>query len=403
MVTRWILGLAVEPTLIGLDAALVEVQGQWPDLHVRVQHWLTEPYPRELRDLLVRSTTPEQGEVRILGRAHRLLGEAVGAGACRTADQASVSLQGILCAAVDGLTAWHENDGKIMSHLTLDVPAAVAERTGLTVVSNFRSRDLACGGQGTPLSALADWRLFSDDAETRVLLHLGGVAQLVYLPAHAEANDVLGWEIGPGTVLLEAMIHGVSGGKERLAAASRYAVQGRQVPELLERWLHHPHHLRRPPKSTHRSLFGEEFVRQTLVQAQQRGWGSHDLLCTAHHLIARSVADDVRRRLPRDIPIDRIILTGNGANNGLLWRLLEEQLPGIPLESSNEHGVPAEAREAVNAAVLAALLLDGVPANLPSATGAAGNRLLGSLTPGSLTNWSQCLRWMTGQMPLEED
>jgi anhydro-N-acetylmuramic acid kinase len=123
----------------------------------------------------------------------------------------------------------------------------------------------------------------------------------------------------------------------------------------------------------------------------------HDVLCTATHLVARCASSACRRSLGNCWPPDRVILSGGGTRNGLLWRLLEQQLSGVALEKSDAHGVPADSREAVGSAILAALTVDGVAGNLPSATGASGSRLLGSLTPGSSGNWARCLAWMAGQ------
>jgi anhydro-N-acetylmuramic acid kinase len=123
----------------------------------------------------------------------------------------------------------------------------------------------------------------------------------------------------------------------------------------------------------------------------------HDLLCTATHFVAGGISDAVRRFLPPGKRIDRVLLSGGGVRNGLLWHLLQQQLTGVPLQRTDAAGVSADARKALSFGILAALTVDGVPANLPAATGAAGSRLLGSLTPGSSANWARCLAWMTGQ------
>jgi anhydro-N-acetylmuramic acid kinase len=207
-------------------------------------------------------------------------------------------------------------------------------------------------------------------------------------------------------VLLDCLIQQLSNGKEKLDAGGRLAVQGRLLPELLHRWMHHPYFLRRFPKSLHRSSFAEEFARQTVALAQQPAWSSCDLLCTANHLIARMVGDALHRLLDKQGQCRRILLTGGGVRNGLLRRLLEERVPsGLRVEVSDTRGVPADAKEAMAAALLGCLTLDGVAGNVPLATGASGERLLGALTPGSLANWSRCLQWMTSQesSPIEEE
>src|SRR5205814_5235235 len=127
------------------------------------------------------------------------------------------------------------------------------------------------------------------------------------------------------------------------------------------------------------------------------GANGHDLLCTATHFVARCLGTAVRRFLPPAQRPYRYLFSGGGVRNGLLWQLLTHQLAEGALARTDEVGVPAAARKAVSFALLAALTLDGVPANVPSATGAAGSRLLGSLTPGTADNWARCLSWMAGQ------
>ena len=141
----------------------------------------------------------------------------------------------------------------------------------------------------------------------------------------------------------------------------------------------------------------QEFISHAIQQARQMHWSVHDLLCTATHFVARGVADALRRFLPDSRVPNRILLSGGGVRNGLLWRLLEQHWEGIPLEKTDRFGIPADARKALAVGVLAALTVDGVPANVPAATGASGARLLGSLTPGSPANWARCLTWMASQ------
>jgi anhydro-N-acetylmuramic acid kinase len=172
-------------------------------------------------------------------------------------------------------------------------------------------------------------------------------------------------------------------------------VQGRCLDELLRRWLAHPSLQRRPPRAAPRPGLGEELATQALEQARQSGWALHDLLCTATHFVAQGIGAAVRRLLPE--PPRRVLLSGGGVRNGLLWHLLAQQLPGITLEKVDQHGVPAGVRKAVAYGALAALTLDGVPANLMGTTGASGTRLLGSLTPGSSASWARCVAWMAQQ------
>jgi anhydro-N-acetylmuramic acid kinase len=228
-------------------------------------------------------------------------------------------------------------------------------------------------------------------------LHLGGLARVVFLPAACRLPEVVGFEAGPCNLLLDALMRHLTGGRESFDAGGKHAVQGRCLEPLLQRWLSHPSLQRRPPRCLPRHLFGEDFVTQAVQQVRQLNGSLHDLLCTATHLVARATAATLKRYLPPGKKVDRVLLSGGGVRNGLLWRLLEQQLEGMPLDRTDTVGVPASGRKALAVGLLAALTVDGVPANVPSATGASGSRLLGSLTPGAPENWAHCLAWMAAQ------
>jgi anhydro-N-acetylmuramic acid kinase len=394
MTTRWIIGLASGSTADGVDAVLLETEGLGLELRARPLHVLHQPYPRDLRALLRLVYVPGQAEVRQVSLLHRVLAETFAAVARQVADRASFSLHKVQCLGCPGHTLWHEPEGRFPSTLGLGMAAVIAERTGLTTVTDFRARDVAAGGQGVPLAALVDSLLFRHPHENRLLLHLGGLARVVYLPAGGRVQDVLGFEAGPCNVLLDALMRRLTAGREAYDPGGKHAVQGCCIEPLLQRWLAHPYLQRRPPKSLPHHGFGDEFAAQAVEIARQMQWNLHDLLCTATHFVAAGITQSLRRFLPEMRPPLRVFLSGGGIRNGLLWHLLEQQLGSGKLETTDKAGVPAEARKALAFGMLAALTVDGVPANAPSATGAAGARLLGSLTPGSPANWTRCLAWM---------
>jgi anhydro-N-acetylmuramic acid kinase len=259
------------------------------------------------------------------------------------------------------------------------------------------------------LTPLVDYLLFHDTAEAQVLVHLGGVATVLALPAEgADARagpsghgtrsvpaTLVGFQAAPCCLLLDAFMQQLTNGREAYDVGGKHAVQGQCIEPMLERWLAHPVLLRRPPKAISRRDFGPDFVEQAIAAARQTQRSLHDLLCTATHFVARAILKAIERFVPARPA--RVLLSGGGTRNGFLWRLLEQQLAPLPVEKIDRRGVPAEARKAVAFAGLAALTLDGVPANLPSVTGAIGPRLLGSFTPGTGANWARCLAWMAQQ------
>lgn len=394
---RWIIGLASGCSADGVDAALLQLDGVGLDVRVKQHLGLHQPFSPELRDHVRRLDDSAPCEVRQLGHLHRLLGETFAAAARAVADSTSLPLTKVQAIGCSGHTVGHEVEGRFPGSLSLGMSAVIAERTGITVVSDYRARDLAAGGQGAPLGALADHLLFRHATQGRLLLHLGGIARLVYLPPAARLHEVLGFEASPCNLLLDALVRQLTRGRETFDPGGKHAVQGRCIEPLLQAWLAHPALHRRPPRSMPRHCFGEEFAVAAVEQMRQHQCGPLDLLCTATHFVARGITTAVRRFLPVHLPIDHVYLSGGGVRNGFLWHLLQQQLAGTSLSRTDDAGVPAESRKAVGHGLLAALMIDGVAGNVPGATGAAGSRLLGSVTPGSSANWARCLHWMAQQ------
>jgi len=419
MVNRWIIGLTSGSSGASVEATLLEIEGAGLDLQTRSVQTVQVPIARDLRQLLQRIgglPTPNfvpiaekeksragvgeageavQTEVKQVSLLHRLLGETFAAAARHVTDRAGFSAQKIQCLGYPGHTIWHGPEGRFPSTLPVGMAAVVAERTGITTVSDFQSRDMAAGGQGAPVAALVDYLLFRHPEESRIMLHLGGMAGVVFLPAAGRVQEVLGFEAGPCNRFLDGLIAQLTGGRETFDPGGKHAVQGRCIESLLEQWLGVAYLKRRPPKSLPPHGLAEDLILQAVHLAREGRCQLHDLVCTATHFVARSISQSCQRFLPLNRAPCRVLLSGGGVRNGFLWHLLEQQFAPLPL--SKTIGIPPEARKSTSAGVLAALTVDGVPANLPSVTGAQGARLLGSITPGSPGNWARCLAWMAAQ------
>jgi len=295
---------------------------------------------------------------------------------------------------------WNLSPGRATSgYLGLCDPARLAEATGLNVIDAFPARDLARGGQGGPLTALPEWMLLQDPERTRVLLKLGQTIRLSYLPATripGAASRILAFDVGPGTRLLDLLTLRFSGGQQRFDAGGRLAVQGRQIPELVRHWLADPYFDRPLPRWHPRGVRPERFLADALQMAVAAGWSVRDLLCTATHFIAETIAIAVHRRLPDDVPVDQIVVTGGAQQNGLLLREITARLPKIPLVRASDLGIAGEALGPACIALLAALWLEQVPANSASVTGADTPCVLGRLTPGSTPNWQRLAHLLAG-------
>jgi len=258
----------------------------------------------------------------------------------------------------------------------------LAERTGITVVSDFRSRDVAAGGEGAPLVPLADWWLFRSGTESRVLLNLGGMANVTHLPRRAGLERVLAFDTGPGNAVSDALVALTSGGAARHDAGGAAAARGRPSAALLDELLAEPFFALPPPRSTGRERFGASFAEAMRARGASLGLSDDDLLATAVELTAASVAGAIDQHLRTRGGVDAVYASGGGVGNTTLMAALGRRLGDTRLASLSELGVAPASKEALAFAFLAHQTLCGLPGNLPGATGAAHQAVLGSITPG---------------------
>ena len=393
-ISRWFIGLASGSGGEAADAALVETTGIGLQLSARVVHHLRRSHPRDVQDLFVKTLSPggsaSFGDLALL---HRQLGECAAATVLQIVSEARFDLTRILAVGHIGPFAWHEPSGRTPASFEIGQSSAIVEKTGITAISEFRERDVVAGGQGMPITALADWVFFRSPEQPRLLIHLGGTTSVVFIPANAKPQEVFAFEAGPGTRLLDAVMRQASGGREHCDAGGKHAVQGRCLDSLVTEWLAHPYFQQRPSKSLPRSEFGSEWIARAARGVVEAKGTLEDFLCTLSHFLVRGLVRSCQG-LPKTGRSPQVWLSGGGTRNGLFWRLLEQEWPGAELHRLDEIGVPAQARQAVGAALLAALTIDSVPASSPNATGAVG-RLLGRIAPGDARNWARCLRWMS--------
>ena len=382
----------------GIDAALVRLTGPHDELRVRLLAFATVPYPSRLRRQLLGIAGGEHTTAETISQLNFLLGDLFAEAALKVCRRAAVSPQRLSVIGSHGQTIFHQgfHQGRAAppqhrpsplrssvaagraSTLQIGEPAIIAERTGAPVVADFRAADIAAGGQGAPLVPLVDYLLLRDARQGTVALNLGGIANVTLIPAGARPEDVLGFDTGPGNMVMDALVRRFTKGRKTYDAGGRLAARGKVLEPLLARALGLPFFKRQPPKSAGREQFGGRFVSRYFLRP--RGARSSDLLRTAAELTARSIVDALRRFALSTANYDRLIVSGGGAHNGLLLRRLRELLPQLRLDLSDKFGLPVDAKEAIAFAVLADRTLHGLPGNLPSVTGAQRPLVLGSIT-----------------------
>ncbi len=275
-----------------------------------------------------------------------------------------------------GQTLWHE-----APHSTwqLDSPAVIAERTGLPVVSDFRSRDVAAGGQGAPLVPIADALLFAG-GDWRALQNIGGIGNVTVVPPDGPLASVRAFDTGPGVGVLDAVVRALDPSM-RYDVDGKLAASGRVLQPVVDALLAAPYFAAEPPKSTGRELFDARYVERVIEACRESvvDVSDADIVATATALTAQSIADAYRRFIPE--PITEVLISGGGAKNVELRRQLTAAVAPLRVTPFDERYFDGEAKEAVAFALLAHLHLEGIPGNVPTATGARGGRVLGRLTP----------------------
>lgn len=276
-----------------------------------------------------------------------------------------------------GQTVWHE-PGR--STWQIGESAVIAERTGLDVVSDFRVRDMAAGGQGAPLVSIADLLLFAPADGWRALQNIGGIGNVTIVPSGGSGGGVRAFDTGPGVVIIDAVVRSLRPALP-FDVDGQLARRGRVIAGVVDALLADPYFAAPPPKSTGRELFDARYVARFMERCRSASVSAttEDIVATAVSLTARSIADAYARFVPE--PVGDVLLSGGGARNPTLAGAIAEALAPRVVRPFADVYFDGEAKESVAFALLAALHVAGRPGNVPSATGAAGPRILGKLTP----------------------
>jgi anhydro-N-acetylmuramic acid kinase len=303
------------------------------------------------------------------------LGEWLADAAIEAIAEAGIAREDIVAIASHGQTIWHEP-----GHSTWQTgeSSVVAERTGIDVVSDFRVRDVAAGGQGAPLVPMADAMLFASGSDWRGLQNLGGIGNITIVPPHGEIEGVRAFDTGPGVAVIDGVTHA-------LRPSLPYDVDGKLAaaghPDMVvvRELLAAPYFSAPPPKSTGRELFNTDYVMKLIARLRANGASDEDIISTAVHLTAASVADAYKRFIAE--PVHEVLVSGGGAKNPTLFAAIEKAAAPIRVRHFDEIFFDGEAKEAVAFALLGYLHVTKRPGNVPTATGARGRRILGKLTP----------------------
>lgn len=362
------IGLMSGTSIDGIDAALVDFGPPRPSL---VGHCY-QPWPQSLRDELKRLSHPGEDEIERLGNADIAVANHFAEAVSKLLHQTGMDASRIRAIGSHGQTIRHRPGAKHPFTLQIGDPSQLAEKTGITVVADFRRRDMAAGGEGAPLAPAFHAAFLRSSAEYRVILNLGGIANITLLPADPRAR-VTGFDTGPANTLMDAWIRASL--QRPFDAQGAWAAQGQVIPELLQRLLNNDYFKRQPPKSTGPELFNIEWLKQHL--GNRSTYQPEDIQATLCALSSGSIIQAIGQYAP---DCERVICCGGGTRNLLLMQQLRQGL-GISVDTTAEHDLDPDQIEAMAFAWLAKQTLKGLPGNLPDVTGARHPVILGGIYP----------------------
>lgn len=369
----------------GIDAALVRIEGSGSATRAEVVRFLCHPYPPELRE---RASAAASAGAPEIARLNFDIGEAFADAALAVIEASGRGPGDVHLIGSHGQTVFHEPPRDGDGGVTLQIGEAdvIAQRTGIVTVADFRTADVAVGGHGAPLIPLVDWLLFRPHKGARIMLNLGGIANLTWVTP--DVADVRAFDTGPGNALIDEIVGAVTGGLERVDRGGARALRGQPVTPAVEAFLRHPHFRERPPKSTGKEEFGraaaEELAGMAFPGRSMDGLSERevdDLLATACAITARSVKD-ATVLLPASPEPAEVIVSGGGARNLAVMGMLAGLFAPCPICGLDTLGMDPDAKEAVGFAVLANETILGMPGNLPAVTGASRPVVLGKISAG---------------------
>ncbi|MCY4464153.1 MAG: anhydro-N-acetylmuramic acid kinase [Chloroflexi bacterium] len=386
-----IIGMMSGTSADGVDTAICDIRGQPEQLSADIINGATYPYSRDLRERILLSCDPQQSRVQDVAALHVELAEVFADCVLRQLELAGMAADSIDLIASHGQTIWHNvlPTGEVSASLQIGEAAVIAERTGITTISNFRARDIAVGGQGAPLTSYVDWLLLRHPSRWRAVQNIGGMGNVTFLPPLSDSVSApIAFDTGPGNALLDMAVAQLTDGVRTYDQGGKLAEQGRLNEEWLDELLEHSYYQRGYPKTTGRETFGSAAAKELVRAALARGLTAVDIIATLTALTASNIADAYQRFAPASI--DEVILGGGGRRNPVIVRMLRQLLHPAIVMTHEDIGMDSDFKEALVFAVLAHETWHGRPATLPALTGAKHASLLGQITPGD--NFAELLR-----------
>ena len=381
-------GLMSGTSMDGVDAALVTIDADLDSPKVELLEFAALDYPEELHEALQDMAIGHETTAEEMATVNTGVGVTFAGGFFEVCRRAGVDPDDVDFIGSHGQTVAHVppqmNSGSpIAGTLQLGAPSIIAALTGTTTVGDFRSGDVALGGQGAPLSPYADFVLRRSGDSSRIILNVGGIANLTYLPRACNSEDVVAFDTGPGNMVIDALFQSLFPGEGKYDNNGARALEGTASRELVDGVLQTPFFEKPPPRSAGHREFGAPFAWRFQSRGEEMGLGRADILASAVSLTTRAVSRAIGDYVETKGPVDALYVSGGGVHNQAIFNGLAELVGDVPCLPVDDLGIPADAKEAVDFVVLARETLLGRPNVLISVTGAARALVLGAIVWGS--------------------
>lgn len=386
---RYAIGLMSGTSVDGIDAAVVRLSGAPGELsRVQLVAYENIAYPRQVREDIFALFDPQRATVDQVGRMNVLLGELYAEAAQSVLKRGKLTAQDVAVIGSHGQTIYHapalERVHGYDLHFTVQIGegSVIAARTGIPCVSDFRSADMAVGGQGAPLVPFTEYLLYREVHRTLLLQNIGGIGNVTLIPANGTPEEVYAFDTGPGNMLIDGVVERLYDGKLRMDVGGAIAQRGHVHAGLLQWLQEEPYYGWPNPKSTGRELFGSPYIEKLLTYAQELGVTSEDIVATVTRLTAWSIGDAYRRYIQHKHQADAMIVGGGGSYNPVLMKFIQQEMEpmGVQVMTQEQIGQNSDAKEAIAFAVLADYTLARQPNTLPKVTGAERSVIMGKIS-----------------------
>lgn len=369
----------------GIDVAIVKIDGKFPKNRIDLIHSEAFDYPAELRRVLMSS--PENLTTDVVVGLDFRLGRIFGESAVKAIGNAGLHPGKVAAVGSHGQTLLHFPEGRklgretVRSTLQVGSGAVIAQTTGVTTVSDFRSADIAVGGEGAPLVPVYDYVVLRSSKHSRVALNIGGIANLTAIPRKGAIGDIVAFDTGPGNCMIDTAVRLKAGGDMSFDRNGALARLGDIDEACVRDVVDHPYFSRKPPKTTGWEDFGETFTRNLVESMSERGKSLKDIVRTLTEITGKTVADAIENFVRPRMSVDEVIVTGGGSHNSMLMSSLRRRLSDISIDVGEAYGLSSDFKEACAFAYLAYLCFNGIPANIVSQAAGLKPAILGAIYP----------------------